>query len=485
MSETSSATQIERHIRDLKTFNIFRDLPEADLQWLAEHMDEVKHSAGEVYAHQGDPLDHLMVLLEGEVQFERQEAPGVTLFQVTAGNVTGLLPFSRLTNYKGTARAVTEIRALSLHRKHFPEMLQRMPLLGQRLVALMSDRIRENTRQETQQDKLMALGKLSAGLAHELNNPAAAARRAAQSLGEAMTNVREASLRFFKKPLPDETRVGIMDFEKTVLDRANSKHTTVEDPLEVSDREERITEWLEQYGAEEPWKVAGELAQAGVQVDELEELARVTGREIISPVLKRVASIVTIYGLIAEIDNTTKRIGDLVTAIKRYSYMDQSPIQEVDLREDLENTLKIFGHRIKKGVNVVREYDPNLPKVCAYGGELNQVWTNLIDNAIDAMNGNGELRVKAARELDHVVVEIGDNGTGVPAELQNKIFDPFFTTKGVGEGTGLGLDTAMRIVRKHHGSIELKSTPGDTRFRVRLPLDQPKALAQPLERQAD
>jgi signal transduction histidine kinase len=187
--------------------------------------------------------------------------------------------------------------------------------------------------------------------------------------------------------------------------------------------------------------------------------------------------VITIFGLIQEIDNSTRRISDLVTAIKRYSYMDQSPIQEVDLKEDLENTLKIFGHRLKTGVTVVREYDPDLPRICAYGGELNQVWTNLIDNAIDVMDGKGELRIRAFRELDNAIVEIGDNGPGVPPEIRSRIFEPFFTTKKVGAGTGLGLDTAMRIVRKHHGTMDLKSKPGDTRFRVRLPIKGPQEKA--------
>ena len=187
---------------------------------------------------------------------------------------------------------------------------------------------------------------------------------------------------------------------------------------------------------------------------------------------------VNIFGLIYEIDNSTKRISELVGAIKRYSYMDQAAMQEVDLREDLDNTIKIFGHWLKKGITVTRDYDSELPRVCAYGGALNQVWTNLIDNAIDAMNGSGELRIKVCRQLDSVVVEVGDNGPGVPPEIQTRIFDPFFTTKSVGDGTGLGLDTAVKIVQKHHGRIDLKSKPGDTRFIVRLPIKQPRVHSQ-------
>jgi signal transduction histidine kinase len=269
--------------------------------------------------------------------------------------------------------------------------------------------------------------------------------------------------------------------EKKSAEKAASRVGPPEDPLELSDREEQITAWLERHGVEEPWKIAPILAEAGAKTEKLDELKELLGTALVGPGLKRVAAVITIFGLIREIDNSTRRISDLVTAIKRYSYMDQSPIQEVDLKEDLENTLKIFAHRLKVGVTVAREYDPELPRVCGYGSELNQVWTNLIDNAIDAMNGKGELRIRTARDLDNAIVEIGDNGAGVPAAIQSKIFDPFFTTKKVGEGTGLGLDTAMRIVRKHHGAIELKSKPGDTRFRVRLPIKGPRGPGEEAE----
>lgn len=323
----------------------------------------------------------------------------------------------------------------------------------------------------------MALGKLSAGLAHELNNPASAARRAALNLTEAMDDVRAASMKFLERPLTEAQREAVLMLEKKSAQHAASRVGPPEDPLELSDREEQLTAWLERNGVEEAWKIAPVLAEAGAKTEKLDDLKALLGPDLVGPAAKRIAAVITIFGLIQEIDNSTRRISDLVTAIKRYSYMDQSPIQEVDLKEDLENTLKIFGHRLKTGVTVVREYDPDLPRICAYGGELNQVWTNLIDNAIDVMDGKGELRIRAFRELDNAIVEIGDNGPGVPPEIRSRIFEPFFTTKKVGAGTGLGLDTAMRIVRKHHGTMDLKSKPGDTRFRVRLPIKGPQEKA--------
>lgn len=476
MSEEPITAQTARFAAALRLISTFADLSAEELEWLAARMDEVTLGAGQIFARPGDPVDYLTVVLEGEIQFERPDAPGSQVFIASAGQVTGLLPFSRLTQVRGVARAVVPSRMLRLHKQYFPEMLLRMPQLGQRLVALMSDRIREITRMETQQEKLLALGKLSAGLAHELNNPAAAARRAAQTLMEAMENVRTASLRLLQHSFSEAQRVAMLQFEQEAMKQTASAAEQSSDPLAFSDREEVVTKWLERHNVAEPYKIASLLADACIDPQKLDALAATAG-EAVGYVLGRVAALITVYGLVREIDNSTRRISDLVTAIKRYSYMDQGTLQEVNLQEDLDNTLKIFGHRLKEGVKVVREYDPQLPQVCAYGGELNQVWTNLIDNALDAMNGNGELRVRAVRELDCAVVEIGDNGPGIPPDVQSRVFDPFFSTKKVGEGTGLGLDTVMRIVRKHHGSIELKSKPRDTRFRVRLPFQQPAVLS--------
>ena len=485
MSSSGNAAQIESNIANLKTNPIFEDLSVEDLTWLAERMEDLRVPAGEVIGRKGDSIDHLNVLLEGEIQVEFPEEPGTPRFIARKGQITGALPFSRLKNYIGTARASLPLHALRLHMQYFPELLQRIPVLGYRLVAVMSDRIRETTRQEVQRDKLMALGKLSAGLAHELNNPAAAAQRSAKSLKEAMDNVRTASLRLLQHPLTNDQRLAVFQFEREVTDQVAEKSDSHLDPIQLSDLEAELTECLEEHKVEEPWKIAGPLAEANVDLKKMEALRINVGDDVLIDALRRVAAVITIFRLIHEIDNSTKRISELVTAIKRYSYMDQAALQEVDLRDDLDNTIKIFGHWLKKGVTVKREYDQDLPKVCAYGSELNQVWTNLIDNAIDAMNGQGELRIRARRDLDAVCVEISDTGPGIPAEIKSRIFDPFFTTKPVGEGTGLGLDTAMRIVQKHHGTIEVKSKPGDTRFLIRVPLQQPRfhSNSQPKQEQ--
>jgi len=459
-------------VDDLRKIQIFADLSAEDLAWLAEKLEEKRFPAGEVLAREGDPIDHLTVVLEGEIRIQRGTGSDPLIFTAYAGQVTGLLPYSRLTHYGGTTRAVLPTHIAYLHRKYFPEMLQRIPLLGQRLVALMADRIRETTKMETQRDKLMALGKLSAGLAHELNNPAAAAQRATASLREALETVRDASIRLNRYALSAEQRQVITQFEQ---EAGQFSPTIPADPLAQSDREEQVATWLESRRAPEAWKIAPALTDAGVDIPKLESLAAHVGDLVLSDAVTRIASILTIQRLIKEIEISTKRISHLVQAIKEYSYMDQAAMQMVDLHQGLENTLTILHHRLKSGINVVREYDENLPKICAYGGELNQIWTNLISNAIEAMQGKGELRVRTARDLDRVLVEIGDNGPGIPPDVLPHIYEPFFTTKGVGEGTGLGLDTVCRIIRNHHGEIRVLSHLGDTRFQVYLPVTQPKA----------
>lgn len=472
MAENLTSETGRSLIDDLRKIQVFADLPQEHFAWLAEKSEEIRLQQGEIFAREGEPTNYLTAILEGEIRVQRESGSDAPIYIGHAGQVTGVLPYSRLTHYPGTVRAMLPTRMVRLHKDLFPEMLQRMPQLGQRLVALMSDRIRETTRLETQRDKLMALGKLSAGLAHELNNPAAAAQRATASLRETLETVREASIRLARHALSPEQREIITRFER---EAGQYTVTIPADPLAQADREERVTAWLEARHVPDAWKISPAIADAGVDIPRLESLAAQVGDDVLSDALTRIASILTISRLIREIEVSTKRISELVRAVKEYSYMDQAAMQEIDLHQGLENTFTILHHRLKGGINVVREYGEDLPRICAFGGELNQIWTNLISNAIEAMQGKGELRVRTARDLDRVLVEIRDDGPGIPPEVLPHIFDPFFTTKGVGEGTGLGLDTVCRIIRNHHGEIRVTSHPGDTRFQVYLPITQPKA----------
>ncbi len=458
-----TASLVER----LRAIPVFAELPEEDLGWLASQMEESHFNPGDVVIAEGEAADRMIVVLEGETQIQREKEVGDgRIYSAGAGRVTGMLPYSRLTHFPLTARAMTPVTVATLHISRFPEMLERLPALGQKLVEVMSDRIRENTRNDQQREKLTALGKLSAGLAHELNNPASAVRNASINLQQAVAALRTAGLHLDKCALPAEDRVYLARIE---CDWSHDHPPAALDSLERSDREEEVGTWLEGRQIPDPWRLAPALVDAGCDLPTLQQLAERFGEETLGHVVMRLSASFTINRLVEQIESGTSKIADLVRAIKEYSYMDQSPEQEVDVHSGLDNTLIMLHHRLKYGISVVRSYDRSIPTICAHGSELNQVWTNLIDNAVDAMNGTGELVVRTAAEFGRLLVEIRDNGPGIPAEIRDRIFEPFFTTKPVGEGTGLGLDTVYRIVQKHHGEVRVESEPGRTSFQVRLP----------------
>jgi len=454
---------------ELRGIEQFADLNEDALEWLASHMQLVELEAGQQFFAAGTPADRMMVILEGEL---RNQAEGGAdtgrVFVLQAGEISGMLPYSRLTVFPMASRAVLRTRVATLAKELFPQMLQRIPELGPRLVAVMADRIRWVTRQEQHREKLAALGKISAGLAHELNNPAAAAARAAESLRESVAALRNANLRLDRQALSAEQRGSLADLEERVLAFPARQHEV--DPLERSDREQALGDWLEEHGIGDAWMLAATMADAGASVAHLEKLPGKVPTEAIGDVLRRINASYQVNSMVDQIEDSTRRISSLVKAIKQYSYMDQGSQQEVEIHEGLDNTLLILHHRLKHGVQVIREYDRSLPRICAYGSELNQVWTNLIDNAIDAMGGKGELRIRTSRVGDSVQVEVIDNGRGIPPEVRTHLFEPFFTTKVVGEGTGLGLDTVNRIVRQHRGRVGVESRPGETKFQVSLPI---------------
>ena len=453
----------------LRRIEIFADLHDDQLQWMAANGDELRFVAGDTLLREGDPADSLFVLLEGEVRGRRENAgadgPG---FVGRAGEVTGLLPFSRMTTYPLTARATMPTWGLRLHKDHFQEMLQRIPQLLPRLIAVMADRIREYSRAQQQRDKLSALGKLSAGLAHELNNPASAAGRAAETLRQHMRDLRRINKELDEASLSCEERSTLASFEDTLVDQLAS--TPVRDALEQSDLEEELASWLNGRGIPNASRLASGLVEAGVDQASLEKLGAKFRGDILSGILARVVASVGAERLTREIEASTGRISELVRAIKEYTYMDQAPEQEVDVHRGIESTLTMLKFRLKHGVQVKRDFAADLPRIFAHGSELNQVWTNLIDNAIDAMAGKGELTIRTSRELDCALVEIIDSGPGIADSVKAHVFEPFFTTKGIGEGTGMGLDTVYRIVRAHRGEISVDSQPGRTNFQVRLPL---------------
>ena len=446
----------------------FADLPDDQIAWFLSHAEELRVKAGETYFREGDPADAMFVILEGQLQGRGDIGGETIVFLVKPGDVTGVLPFSRMKQFTVGVRAVTDATVLRFPASLFPELVQKMPELTKRLVALMSDRIRETTRVEQQRDRLASLGKLSAGLAHELNNPASAAKRAAGQLRVILKKIRDASHELGRRDLSPAQRSEIEKLEASFV-----QHDEVPlDPLALSDLEGQIDSLLRSHGQNDLWQLAADLARKNVQPEALESLFATLDAGTARAALVRIAASVEVATLLNEIESGTSRISDLVRAIKEYTYMDQTPLQNVDIVKSLETTLTIMNHKLKHGVTVERDYQRVPLLVNSFGSELNQVWTNIIDNAIDAMGGKGELRIRTYREDNCVVVEIADNGPGISPDVQPHIFEPFFTTKGVGEGTGLGLDTTLRIVKKHRGSIQVNSQPGDTRFQVWLPLAQ-------------
>jgi signal transduction histidine kinase len=447
---------------------IFADLPDDQIAWFISQSQELHLKAGDSSTRQGDPADAMFVLLEGQLQ-GRGEIGGETVtFTINQGNVTGVLPFSRMKQFTVGIRAETDSRALRFPASLFPQLIQKMPELTQRLVGLMADRIRETTRLEQQRDRLASLGKLSAGLAHELNNPASAAKRASCQLRITLKKIKEASHELGRRDLTAAQKAEIEKLEASFV----QQNQPPPDALTTSDLEEHIDSLLRSHGQNDLWQLAADLARKNVKPEALESLFEALDADTARAALVRIAASVEIADLLNEIESSTTRISDLVLAIKEYTYMDQAPVQNVDIVKSLETTLTILNYKLKRGVVVERDYGQVPLLVNSFGSELNQVWTNIIDNAIDAMGGKGQLRVRTYREDSCVVVEIGDNGPGISVQVKPHIFEPFFTTKGVGEGTGLGLDTVQRIVKKHRGTIQVDSKPGDTRFQVRLPLSE-------------
>jgi signal transduction histidine kinase len=458
-----------RLISELREVPALAGLPDEDFAWLTEHGEERRLASNEVYMREGEPADRLSIVLEGELhgRVEGPEHDG-QVYIVPKGGISGKLPFSRMTHYGLTVRTVAPSRVFWLNTRHFPELMRSFPALLQRLVEVMSDRVREVTRIDERHDKLMALGKLSAGLAHELNNPAAAARRAAQHLGERLQTLNHLCLTLSHQTLTAEQITFLTEFQSEAAECLTAAPAL--DPLAESECEEEIGDWLEARQVADGWKLAPTFVRAGLHLEELEALAECMKGQALNDALQWLEASWSSQELVKEIEHSMARISDLVRAIKEYSYMDRAALQEVDVHQGLENTLIILGHQLKRGVTVIREYAGDLPRITAYGGALNQIWTNLIVNAIDAMNGQGKLWVRTSAKPGHILVEIGDDGPGIPPEIQGRIFEPFFTTKPQGEGTGLGLDTVYRIVQKHRGEIRFQSKPGDTCFQVRLPL---------------
>lgn len=455
-----------------KTPTLFPRLSEAQLDKLSgcQETQFLRLNPGEVLFAEGDAYD-FYVVLEGAVKITKNFGESEMVLVVhRRGEFIGELSLLTGEPAKVTGHIVEPTVVMRFDLAHFQQLIANCEQMRDILLPALAERSRDLETQMRQQDKLAALGKLSAGLAHELNNPAAASTRAAHQLRQALSHMQIQMLQVCGERFSRSGQKHLQQLQHQALEY---KDTSPLSPLEQSDREDELGDWLEEHGINRGWQIAPTLISGGIGIEQLQPLTEVMSSDALAEALDWLEASININSLVEEVESSATRITELVKAVKSYSYMDRAPVQEIDLHGGLEDTLTILHHKIKYGIEVKREYDHNLPKIFAYGGELNQVWTNLIDNAVDAMSGEGSLTVRTSRENDSVLVEIIDSGPGIPAQIQGRIFEPFFTTKDVGKGSGLGLDIVRRIVvQKHQGSLRFDSEPGRTNFQVRLPLTQ-------------
>ncbi|WP_256795208.1 ATP-binding protein [Terrabacter sp. Ter38] len=463
-------------LSDLRTVALFDGLDDDQLVQLLEGGAEVPIVPGEVVWLEGDRADFWWVVVDGALDLSRhigREDVVVGRMDVPGRWAGGFRAWDEHGVYLATARGVAPGRLLQVPAERLGELANIWFPFAAHLVAGLYGTARSIEATARQRSGLVTLGTLAAGLAHEINNPAAAAARSSAELAHACDGLLDA-LRQMATAGLTATQFGELDALRGEL----VPPTTLPDPLETADREEVLGEWLDRAGVERPWELAASLVSAGADVGWVERAAAAAPSNGLGACLGWVARTIDVSSLLGEVRESTRRVSELVAGIKSYSQMDRASHQRVDVREGLESTLLVMGPRLRPGITVVRDWGGDVPLVDGMPGELNQVWTNLVDNAVDAMGGVGTLTVTTRLDGESVVVEVGDTGAGMSPEVQQRAFEPFYTTKDVGRGTGLGLDIAHRIVvDRHGGSIEIESRPGDTRMRVRLPVHAAHAPA--------
>ena len=470
-SAAQARTPIPEIIEALKRVAPLHGMEQSELEWLATYGKERWEAAGTTLFEEGAPARKMTIILKGEIHVRRERGTPTGIFFARAGQITGLMPFSRMKSYGGHGYVVTDTWAVEFDKDSFPEMLKAVPSMGQRCVSVLLDRVREVTRLEQQAEKLTALGKLAGNLAHEMNNPASAAQRAAAGLLDELRVYGQEKFKLGSLCLDAQHLLQIRKWQENTREQGRS---AAPDSAQHAALEDSLQSWLRSHGVEETWKIAPELAELGVKAQQLDPLGEFLNAESLSIVLAQFASSVRAERIAEAMLDSTARIFDLIRAIKDYSYMDQALIQEIDVRQGLENTLAMLQSRLGD-VEIERRYSADVPLISAYASELNQVWTALLENALDAIDNHGKITISVNVSGDMLLIEVWDNGPGIPAELQDRVFEPFFTTKAPGLGLGLGLDTAQRVVRRHRGYITVQSEPGATCFQVRLPIDQLQA----------
>jgi signal transduction histidine kinase len=458
-------------LADLKSVPEFKSVPENQLQWLVDHGEIRSYHDGDRVFGVGDSIDGFSVVFSGKLQlYAVRNGNRLDMGAYEPREILGRLPYSRMKAASGEGFAVGNLEVLFLHRDFFQEMINQCHEITEALVHNMTDRVREFTKYQQQNDKMMALGKLSAGLAHELNNPSAAIVRSAQELKK---RLKTAPIQF-KRVLKIRTDDNVVDkLNAMVFEKIDNHGKKILSLSQRTSLEDELGDWLDQHGIPEPWQMTETFADYGFSVEDFESVNTLLRPEDVPSVIGWLNQVLSTEKLVCEIEESSKRINTLVTSVKGYTHMDQAPEkQKTDIHAGIRNTLIMLNHKLKKGgIKVVEDFRHDPPEANILVSEMNQVWTNLIDNAIDAMEGrpNSVLEIKTERDREFTKVYIVDNGPGIPKDVVDKIFDAFFTTKPVGKGTGLGLEVARNIVVQHSGKIEVSSEPGKTSFLVCFP----------------
>jgi len=472
----------ETNTTELRKVICLSDLPEEHLQWLIERGEVSEFNDGDLIYKTNDPIDEMILVIEGKSHFY-MDVNGKLVYYFTfendkqTGGAGGLLPYSRMKGSPGYNYAVGHVKFLRLHRKYFRDLEQMNPEFIQRLIGYMTERARHFATQKLQQEKVSALGQLAAGIAHELNNPAAAINRISSELVKRLTQNYDLT----EKLLDDQIKPEFIRSVRNLVEgiKSNEKQKSQPSALQRLTLEDEITEWLENNGASER-QLAESFTDGGITIENLEEIKSKVDTAALPDVLRWIENRLSAQRILKDLDDASCRISDLVGAIKSHVHMDRThDMQTTNVHKDIDNTITLLGYKLReKNITVRKKFCDNLRDVPAYVGELNQVWTNIIDNAIFAMEKNGELFIETKCDKNEVTVRIIDSGGGIPPEIVSRIFDPFFTTKKQGEGTGIGLDIVMRIIQRHNGEIKVNSVPGRTEFIICIPYQQKKENEQ-------
>jgi signal transduction histidine kinase len=474
---TEQVQPLRCDVDELRSLFLFEKLTPDQLNWLCDNGRVELVEPGQVYS-EGDAATCFYVMLEGTVVLERRvgaddiEVNRTSDPGVYAGAFQSYLGDQVPQIYNNSLRVSVPTRFFVLDAVVFAQMMRDWFPMAVHMLEGLFFGIKNTQQAVGQRERLLALGSLSAGLTHELNNPAAAASRATSALRERVAGMRHKLGGIANGSIDRSCLEKLVKLQEAAVERVPKAPEL--SPMEASDREDELADWMDEHGITESWDIASGFVQAGLDIPWLEEVAVAVGDDILPGAVRWLSYTIQTELLMNEIEDSTARISSLVGAAKQYSQLDRAPYQVVDLHEMLDSTLLMLGGKIGAGISVIKDYDRTLPPIPAYAAELNQVWTNLIDNAVSAMDGKGTLTVRTSLDRDQALVEFGDTGPGVPDDIRDRIFEPFFTTKPVGEGTGLGLDISWRIVvKKHHGDLRVESVPGDTRFLVSLPLTAP------------